>query len=138
MEVGKRTIRDVGADGVSSGRAFIDDLRAGREDGRDVRTRHAPAREVDAAFLARRSAPTDEKGEALANTAKPRELTARFTGQNGGPITLPSGFPDERAELLAKRAAFTVQPGRLPTQQVRLHEHSEANQSCGRRPQAAA
>jgi hypothetical protein len=103
-----------------------------------VRTRHARAREVDAAFLARRSGPIDEKGEAFANTAQPCELTARFTGQNGGPITLPSGLLDKEADLLAKRAAFTVQPGRLPTQHVRLHEHSEANQSCGRHPQAPA
>ena len=119
-EVGKRTMRDVGSPGMSSGRALLESIRAGCEDGRDVRVRHAQALEIDAPFLTRRSRPTDEKGEAFANKGEPDEIPARFTGQQGGPIALPSSPHDERGEPHTKRAAFPVQPGRLPAQSGRL------------------
>jgi hypothetical protein len=85
-----------------------------------MRARNAQALEIDAAFLTRRSRPTDERGEAFANKGEPCEIPARFTGQQGGPITLPSSPHDERGEPHSKRAAFLAQPGRLPTQSARL------------------
>jgi hypothetical protein len=99
-----------------------------------VRTGNVTPPEVGGAFRVLPSAPTDEKGEAFANKAKPRELRARFTDQNGGPLASPSGFPDGKAEAPAKRAPFTVQQGRLPTQPARFHEHSAGNQSCSSGP----
>src|SRR6185312_4289754 len=81
MEVGKRAAHDVGSARISFGRAFIASIRAGCAEGGDLRTRNAPVRVIDAAFLTSRSSPIDEKAEAFANTAPFLVLTARFTGR---------------------------------------------------------
>ena len=106
MEVGKRTIRDVGAARFSLRRAFIARIRAVREDGLDLRIRNARLLGVDAAFLTRRWTPTGEKDEALANRASPSSESGSYSLVGGMSTTSSpsSAAPEGSARASGSRS----------------------------------
>jgi hypothetical protein len=110
----KRPVREVGPPGVSRKRAVLAGNVTPSPSGDDAQP--ARLRALGAQVQGSPSAPSDEKGEALSEKARLRELRARFPGKTGHLTTLPARFSDDRAELPAEPAGPRSRSGRLPTQ----------------------